>query len=95
VLNQLWVLCIEKTPPTFLDNDLDFGKDFKDSVLMGLDSIDDADLNGIDEVMNPFDFKWPVAPLEVFSTICTGSLETVLHKTDPLGDYQLVNSCLV
>jgi hypothetical protein len=37
--------------PTFLDNDLDF----TDAVLMGLESIDDAVLNGRDDVTNPFD----------------------------------------
>ena len=46
----------KKTPPTFLDNDLDFENDFTDTVLMGLDSLS-ADLNGPDNVMNPFDFK--------------------------------------
>ncbi len=48
---------------------------------MGLDSLiagDDAD-----DVANPFDFKWCIAPVEVFSTVCTGSLETVLHKNSP------------
>ncbi len=40
-----------KTPPTFLDNDLDF----MDAVLMGLDSMD-ADLNRPDDVTNLFDF---------------------------------------
>jgi hypothetical protein len=40
-------------PPTFLDNDLDF----TDTVLMGLDSMDDAVLKGPDDVTNPFDFN--------------------------------------
>ncbi len=40
-----------------MDDSLDFGSNFKDSVLMGLDSLDDADLNGTDDGMNPFDFK--------------------------------------
>ena len=40
-----------ETPPTFLDNDLDF----TDTVLMGLDSMD-ADLDRPDEVTNPFNF---------------------------------------
>jgi hypothetical protein len=48
---------LKKTPPTFLDNNLDFGNNFQDSVLMGLDSIADADHKGFDDVMNPFDFK--------------------------------------
>ena len=61
-------------PPTLLDDDLDFGNDFKDSVLMGLDSLVDADLNGIDDV---------VAPVQAFSTVCIGSLETVLHENRP------------
>jgi hypothetical protein len=39
-------------PPTFLDNDLDF----RDTILMGLDSMD-ADLDRPDDVMNPFDFN--------------------------------------
>jgi hypothetical protein len=39
--------------PTFLDDDLDL----TDAVLMGLDSIDDAVLNGRDDVTNPFDFS--------------------------------------
>jgi hypothetical protein len=39
--------------PTFLDNDLDF----TDAILMGLDSIDDAVLNGRDDVTNPFNFS--------------------------------------
>ena len=44
-------------PPTFLDNNLDLGNNFKDSVLMGLESLMDADLKGFDDVMNPFDSK--------------------------------------
>ena len=48
---------LKKTHPTFLDNDLDPGNDFKDSVLMGLESLMDADLKGFDDVMNPFDIK--------------------------------------
>ncbi len=40
-------------PSTFLDNDLDF----TDTVLMGLDSIDDAVLKGPNDVTNPFDFN--------------------------------------
>ena len=43
----------KKTLLTFLDNNLDFGNNFKDSVLMGLDPLVDADLNGSDDVMNP------------------------------------------
>ncbi len=38
-------------PPTFLDDDLDF----RDTVLMGLDSID-ANLNRPDDITNLFDF---------------------------------------
>ncbi len=41
-----------ETPPTFLDDDLNF----MDTVLMGLDSID-ADLDRPDDVTNPFDFN--------------------------------------
>ncbi len=40
-----------ETPPTFLDDDLDF----TDTVLMELDSID-ADLNRPNDVTNPFNF---------------------------------------
>jgi hypothetical protein len=40
-------------PPTFLDNDLDF----MDTILMGLDSIDDAVLKGPNDVTNPFNFN--------------------------------------
>ena len=47
----------KKTPPTFLDDNLDFGNHFKDSVLMELDSLVNADLNGSDGVMHLFDFK--------------------------------------
>ena len=46
---------LKRKAKTFLDDDLDFGDDLKDSVLMGLDSLiagDDAD-----DVTNPFDFK--------------------------------------
>ena len=39
--------------PTFCDDDLDFTK----AVLMGLDSIDDAVLNGRNDVTNPFNFS--------------------------------------
>ena len=48
---------LEKTSPTFLDNDLDLKNNFKDSVLMGLESFMDADLKDFDDIMNPFDFK--------------------------------------
>jgi hypothetical protein len=40
-------------PPTFLDDDLNF----TDTVLMRLDSIDDAVLKGPDDVTNLFDFS--------------------------------------
>jgi hypothetical protein len=46
---------LKRKAKTFLDDDLDFGNDLKDSVLMGLDSLiagDDAD-----DVTNMFDFK--------------------------------------
>jgi hypothetical protein len=47
---------LKKKCPTFLDNDLDIGLNFRnnpnDSILLGLDSI-----KAIDVVMNPFDFK--------------------------------------
>jgi hypothetical protein len=39
--------------PTFLDEDLDF----TDAILMGLDSIDNAVLNGCNDVTNPFNFS--------------------------------------
>ncbi len=39
--------------PTFLDNN----HDFTDTVLMGLESINDAVLNGRNDVTNPFDFS--------------------------------------
>ncbi len=39
--------------PTFLDDDLDF----TNAVLMGLESIDNAVLNGRNDVTNPFDFS--------------------------------------
>jgi hypothetical protein len=38
-----------ETPPTFLDNDLNF----MDTILMGLDSMD-ADLDRPDDITNPF-----------------------------------------
>ncbi len=40
-----------ETPPTFLDNDLNF----MDTVLVGLNSMD-ADLNRPDGITNPFNF---------------------------------------
>ncbi len=40
-------------PPTFLDNDLDF----MDTILMGLDSMDDVVLKGPDDVTNLFNFN--------------------------------------
>jgi hypothetical protein len=42
-----------ETPPNFLDDDLDF----TDTVLMGLDSMDEAVLKGPDDVTNPFNFN--------------------------------------
>jgi hypothetical protein len=39
--------------PTFLDDDLDF----TNAVLMGLESINNAVLNGCDDVTNLFDFS--------------------------------------
>jgi hypothetical protein len=42
-----------ETPPTFLDNYLDF----TDTILMGLDSMDDAVLKEPDDVTNPFNFN--------------------------------------
>jgi hypothetical protein len=38
--------------PTFLDDHLDF----TDAILMGLNSVDDAVLNGRNDNSNPFDF---------------------------------------
>ncbi len=61
-------------PPTFLDNDLDF----MDTVLMGLNSID-ADLDGPDDVTNPFSFDmWRSAPVEPFGIENTTDLRD--HK---------------
>jgi hypothetical protein len=66
-----------ETPPTFLDDDLDF----TDTILMGLDS-KDADLNRLDDVTNPFNFDmWRSMPVESFSIKNTNSLETVLYET--------------
>ena len=48
---------LKKTPPTFLDADLDLGNNFKNSILMGLYSLFNADLKGLGDVMNRFDFK--------------------------------------
>ncbi len=65
-----------ETPPTSLDNDLDY----RDTVLMGLDSMD-ADLNRPDNIMNPFNFSvWRSMPVEPFSIKNTDSLETVLYE---------------
>jgi hypothetical protein len=75
-----------ETPPTFLDNDLDF----PDIVLMGLDSIE-ADLNRPDDITNAFDFNmWQSTPVEPFSIKNTDSLETLLYKTST--DIGLQNS---
>jgi hypothetical protein len=72
----------KKNCPTFLDDNLDIGFDFRnnpnDSILMGLDSLIAAD--NTNDVKNLFDFKCRIAPVEAVSTVCTGSLETVLHK---------------
>ena len=46
---------LKKIHPTFLDDDLDFGNNFTDTVLMGLDFLG-ADLNGPGDVTNPFNF---------------------------------------
>ncbi len=51
------ITTLKKIPPTFLDDDLDLGNYFKDSILMVLESLMDADLKGFDDIMNPFDFK--------------------------------------
>ncbi len=65
-----------ETPPTFLDN----GLNFMDTILMGLDSMD-ADLNRPDDVMIPFDFNmWLSAPVEPLSIKNTDSLETVPYE---------------
>ncbi len=42
-----------ETTPTILDNDLNFA----DTILMGLDSMDDAVLKGADDVTNSFNFN--------------------------------------
>ena len=47
---------LEEMHPTFLDDDLNFGNNFADTLLMGLDSLD-ADLNDPDDVTNLFDFS--------------------------------------
>jgi hypothetical protein len=76
---------LKKKRPTFLDDNLDIGLDFgndpNDSVLLGLDSLMAAD--DADDVTNTFDFKQCIVPVEAVSTVCTGSLETVLHKNPP------------
>ncbi len=64
------------TTPIFLDNDLDF----RNTVLMGLDSMD-ADLNRPDDIRNPFIFNmWWSTPVEPFIIKNTDSLETVLYE---------------
>ena len=69
-----------------MDNDLNF----TDTILMGLNSID-ADVKGLDDIMNPFDFnKWRSAPVEPFSIENINSLENVLFKTST--DIGLQNS---
>jgi hypothetical protein len=74
--------------PTFLDDDLDF----TDTVLMGLESIDDAVLNGCNDVTNPFNFsKWRSAPLEPLSIENMGILATVLYKTSTNVELQISN----
>ncbi len=66
-------------PPTFLDNDLDF----MDTILMGLDSIDDAVLKGPNDVTNPFNFnEWrSTASRTSESTTSTKYLEIVRYKS--------------
>ncbi len=58
-IKTIVITTLKKKPPTFLDDNLDFGFDFgnnpNDSVLMGLDSLKAAD--DADDVTNPFDFK--------------------------------------
>ena len=49
---------LKETRPIFLDEDLNFGNDFADTVLMGLDSLyADLNVNCPDDVTNLFDFK--------------------------------------
>ena len=62
---------LKETRPIFLDEDLNFGNDFADTVLMGLDSLyADLNVNCPDDVTNLFDFKmWWFAPEDFFSTI--------------------------
>jgi hypothetical protein len=74
--------------PTYLDNNLDF----TDAVLIGLDSINDAVLNGQDDVTNPFNFsKWQSAPVEPLGIENTGKLATVLYKTSTNVELQISN----
>ncbi len=74
--------------PTFLDDDLDF----TDTVLMGLDSINDAVLNGRNDVMNLFDFsKWRSVPVEPLGIENMEELETVLYKTSTNVELQVNN----
>ncbi len=78
----------EKSPPTFLDNDLDF----IDTVLMGLDSINNAVLNGHDDVTNPFNIsKWRSAPVEPLGIENTGKLATVMYQTSTNVELQISN----
>ncbi len=66
-----------ETPPTFLDDDLNFS----DTILIRLNSMD-ADLNRPDDFTNLFNFDmWRSAPVKPFSIKNTDSLENVLYKT--------------
>ncbi len=62
---------------------------FTDTILMGLDSMDDAVLKGPDDVTNPFNFKlWWSAPVE---TLGIKKLETILYKTSTNVELQISN----
>ncbi len=64
--------------PTFLNDDLNF----TDTILMGLDFIDDAVHNGCNDITNWFDFsKWRSTPVEPLGIENMENLVTVLYQT--------------
>ncbi len=59
---------------------------------MGLDSIDDAVLNGCNDVTNPFDFsKWRSAPVEPLGIENMENLAAILYKTSTNVELQISN----
>ncbi len=59
---------------------------------MGLESIDNAVLNGCNDVTNPFDFsKWRSVPVELLGIENTGKLSTVLYETSTNVELQISN----